>query len=34
MREKAQMTFALAKTAAGSKIAAWSWGRTKPAPVK
>ena len=34
MREAAQMTFALVKTAAGWKIAAWTWTGPDPAPVK
>ncbi|MDB5677466.1 nuclear transport factor 2 family protein [Sphingomonas bacterium] len=34
MREKAQMTFALTKTAAGWKIAAWTWTGPNPNPVK
>jgi ketosteroid isomerase-like protein len=34
MREVAQMTFALAKTAGGWKIAAWTWTGPDPMPVK
>jgi len=34
MREVAQMTFALVKTASGWKIAAWTWTGPNPTPVK
>jgi len=34
MREAAQMTFALVKTAGGWKIAAWTWTGPDPMPVK
>jgi len=34
MHEPAQMTFALKKTAAGWKIAAWTWTGPEPTPVK
>ena len=34
MREVAQMTFALVKTAGGWKIAAWTWTGPNPIPAK
>ncbi len=34
MREAAQMTFALVKTAGGWRIAAWTWTGPDPVPVK
>lgn len=34
MREVAQMTFALTRTASGWKIAAWTWTGPNPTPVK
>lgn len=34
MRETAQMTFALVKTASGWKIASWTWTGPDPVPVK
>lgn len=34
MHEPAQMTFSLKKTAAGWKIAAWTWTGPDPTPVK
>ena len=34
MREPAQMTYAMKKTAAGWKIAGWTWTGPNPTPVK
>ena len=34
MREAAQMTFALVKTAGGWKIASWTWTGPDPMPAK
>jgi ketosteroid isomerase-like protein len=34
MRELAQMTFAMKKTADGWKIAGWTWTGPNPTPVK